>query len=72
MRITVIAGLAKSLRPPPPDPEFPDTPPADLAAEVAAQLKRLKWFCWHGPVRIRPVRRGSEQVRSQDNWGEPR
>jgi hypothetical protein len=42
--------MAKSLRPPPPDPEFPDTPPADLAAEVAAQLQRLKWFCWHGNV----------------------
>jgi hypothetical protein len=50
MRITVMAGMAKSLRPPPPDPEFPDTPPADLAAEVAAQLQRLKWFCWHGNV----------------------
>ena len=34
----------------PPDPEFPDTLPADLAGEVAAQLERLKWFCWHGNV----------------------
>ena len=42
--------MAKSLRPPPPDPEFPDTPLADLAGEVAAQLERLKWFCWHGNV----------------------
>jgi hypothetical protein len=50
MRITVMAGMAKSLRPPPPDPEFPDTPPAGLAGEVAAQLERLKWFCWHGNV----------------------
>ena len=50
MRITVMTNMARSLRPPPPDPEFPDTPPADLAAEVAAQLERLKWFCWHGNV----------------------
>ena len=50
MRITVMAGMAKSLRPPPPDPQFPDTPAADLAGEVAAQLERLKWFCWHGNV----------------------
>ena len=45
-----MANMAKSLRPPPPDPEFPDIPPADLAGEVAAQLERLKWFCWHGNV----------------------
>ena len=50
MRITVMANMAKSLRPPPPDPEFPGTPPAGLAGEVAAQLERLKWFCWHGNV----------------------
>ena len=50
MRITVMAGMGKSLRPPPPDPEFPDEPPIDLASEVAAQLERLKWFCWHGNV----------------------
>jgi hypothetical protein len=50
MRITVMTGMARSLRPPPPDPEFPDTLPADLAGEVAAQLERLKWFCWHGNV----------------------
>ena len=35
MRITVMAGMAKSLPPPPPDPEFPDEPPADLAGEIA-------------------------------------
>ena len=50
MRITVMAGMAKSLRAPPADPEFPDTPPTGLAGEVAAQLERLKWFCWHGNV----------------------
>jgi hypothetical protein len=50
MRITVMVGMAKSLRSPPPDPEFPDEPSADLAGEVAAQLERLKWFCWHGNV----------------------
>jgi hypothetical protein len=50
MRITVMANMTKSLRPPPPDPEFPDTPPTDLAVDVAGQLERLKWFCWHGNV----------------------
>jgi len=50
MRITVMANMARSLRPPPPDPEFPGTPPTGLAGEAAAQLERLKWFCWHGNV----------------------
>ena len=50
MRITVMANMAKSLPPPSPGPEFPDTPPTDLANEIAAQLERLKWFCWHGNV----------------------
>ena len=50
MRITVMANMAKSLPPPPPDPDFTDTSPAGLASEVAAQLERLKWFCWHGNV----------------------
>ena len=50
MRITVMANMAKSLRPSPPDPESPAAPPANLAGEIAAQLERLKWFCWHGNV----------------------
>ena len=50
IRITVMANMAKSLRPPPPDPEIPDEPPADLANEIGTQLQRLKWFCWHGNV----------------------
>ncbi len=50
MRITVMANMAKSLRPPPPDPVIPDEPPADLANEIGTQLQRLKWFCWHGNV----------------------
>jgi hypothetical protein len=50
MRVTVMANMAKSLQPPSPDPQRPGTPSADLAAEVAAQLPRLKWFCWHGNV----------------------
>ena len=50
MRITVMANMAKSLRPPPPDRESPDEPPADLANEIGTQLQRLKWFCWHGNV----------------------
>ena len=45
MRITVMANMAKSLRSPPPDPDLPDL---DLASDVARQLERLKWFCWHG------------------------
>jgi hypothetical protein len=49
MRITVMANIAKSLRPPP-DPEPPDEPPGDLANEIGTQLGRLKWFCWHGNV----------------------
>jgi len=49
MRITVMANMAKSLRPPP-DPEPPDEPPGDLANEIGTQLGRLKWFCWHGNV----------------------
>ena len=50
MRITVMANMAKSLRPPPPDPELPHAVPVDLAAQVGDELQRLKWFCWHGNV----------------------
>ncbi len=48
MRLTVMANMAKSLRPPPPDPELPAAAPADPATEISAQLQRLKWFLWHG------------------------
>ena len=41
MRLTVLTQLAKGLRAP---------PPAVSADSVAAQLARLKWFCWHGNV----------------------
>ena len=51
MRITVMANMAKSLKPRPPHPEGPDDePPVDLAADVATELTRLKWFLWHGNV----------------------
>jgi len=50
MRITVMANMAKSLRPAAPDPDPPPSPPIDPAAEVAKQLERLKWFLWHGNV----------------------
>ncbi|MGH3427569.1 MAG: ISKra4 family transposase, partial [Mycobacteriales bacterium] len=50
MRITVMTNMAKSLRSPPPDPDLPPSPPADLAADVATQLESLKWFCWHSNV----------------------
>ncbi|MGH3684369.1 MAG: ISKra4 family transposase, partial [Pseudonocardiaceae bacterium] len=39
MRITVMTNMAKSLRCPPPDPDFPSSSPLDLAAEVASQLE---------------------------------
>jgi hypothetical protein len=42
MRITVMTTMAKSLRPSPPDPEFPAAEATDSAAEVGAELKRLK------------------------------
>lgn len=45
-----MAAMAKSLRLSPPDPEVPDAAPGDPASEAAAQLQRLKWFCWHGNV----------------------
>jgi hypothetical protein len=50
MRITVMANMAKSLQPPPPDPQRPGTPSAGPAGHITAQLERLKWFCWHGNV----------------------
>ena len=49
MRITVMANMAKSCRRPR-RTRSTRTGPADLAGEVAAQLQRLKWFCWHGNV----------------------
>ncbi len=49
MRLTVMANMAKSLRPLPPDPDLQSSP-SDLAAEVGKQLERLKWFLWHGNV----------------------
>ncbi len=52
MRITVMTNMAKSLQPPPPDPEIELT--ADVAtkliAEVRDDLARMKWFLWHGNV----------------------
>jgi len=50
MRLTVLANMAKGLRPPPPDPDLPLSPPVDLAADVVKQLGSLKWFLWHGNV----------------------
>ena len=41
MRLTVMSQMAKGLR----SPENPE-----LAAEVAEELERLKWFLWHGNV----------------------
>jgi hypothetical protein len=52
MRITVMTNMAKSLRPPPPDPdlELTDEVATKLIAEVREDLERLKWFLWHGNV----------------------
>jgi len=50
MRITVMANTAKGLRSPPPDPDFPASGPADLAASTGEQLQRLRWLLWHGNV----------------------
>jgi hypothetical protein len=41
MRLTVLGQLAKGLR---------SRGTLNLAAEVAAELERLKWFLWHGNV----------------------
>jgi len=49
MRLTVLANMAKSLRPATPD-EKDLPPPPEPAAEAAGDLRRLKWFCWHGNV----------------------
>lgn len=52
MRITVMTNMARSLRPPPPDPEreLSEQLAAKLISEVPVELERLKWFCWHGNV----------------------
>jgi hypothetical protein len=52
MRITVMTNMAKSLQPPPPDPdlELTDEVSTKLIAEVREDLGRLKWFLWHGNV----------------------
>jgi hypothetical protein len=52
MRITVMAAMAKSLRPPPPDPdlELSARTASTLVREVGEDLQRLKWFLWHGNV----------------------
>ena len=54
MRITVMANMAKSLRPPPPaadpDLELPADSAARLITEVREDLGRLEWFLWHGNV----------------------
>ncbi|MGH3869868.1 MAG: hypothetical protein ACRDQ4_27965 [Pseudonocardiaceae bacterium] len=51
-RITVMTTMAKSLRPPPADPDLELTTEAatTLINEVRADLQRLTWFLWHGTV----------------------
>ena len=52
MRITVMTNMAKSLQPPPPDPdlELSAETATKLIGEVSEDLGRLKWFLWHGNV----------------------
>jgi hypothetical protein len=52
MRITAMTNMAKSLRPPPPDPdpELSAETATKLITEIGADLRRLKWFLWHGNV----------------------
>jgi hypothetical protein len=52
MRITIMVNMAKSLHPPPPDPDVGLTyeVTTKLINEVRDDLARLKWFCWHGNV----------------------
>jgi hypothetical protein len=52
MRITVMAYMAKSLHPPPLDPDVGLTTEVatKLTNEVYDDLAQLKWFCWHGNV----------------------
>jgi hypothetical protein len=52
MRITVMTNMAKSLQPPPPDPdlELSAETATKLVSEIGNQLQRLKWFLWHGNV----------------------
>jgi hypothetical protein len=52
MRITVMTNMAKSLHPPPPDPDtgLTEEVAAKLITEVQSDLVRLKWFLWHGNV----------------------
>jgi hypothetical protein len=52
MRITVMTNMARSLQPPPPDPDLgliAETA-TKLLSEVRDDLARLKWFLWHGNV----------------------
>jgi len=41
MRLTVMSQMTKGLR---------SRDNSELAAEVAEELERLKWFLWHGNV----------------------
>jgi hypothetical protein len=52
MRITVMTNMAKSLQPPPPDPDlgFSAETVTKLVARIGPDLQRLKWFLWHGNV----------------------
>ncbi|MGH3721501.1 MAG: ISKra4 family transposase [Pseudonocardiaceae bacterium] len=52
MRITVMTTMAKSLRPPPPDPDLELSAEAatKLVSEVRDDQRRLKWFLWHDNV----------------------
>jgi len=52
MRITVMTNMARSLQPPPPDPEqgLSAETATKLVARIGPDLQRLTWFLWHGNV----------------------
>ena len=53
MRITVMANMAKSLQPPPPDPQRPDTPPAPTRPAAAGEVVLLAWQRLPRPAKYR-------------------
>ncbi|HXT45408.1 MAG TPA: hypothetical protein VN748_15040 [Pseudonocardiaceae bacterium] len=52
VRLTVMTNMAKSLHPPPPDPDVRLTAETatTLVGEVRDDLGRWKWFLWYGNV----------------------
>jgi hypothetical protein len=62
MRLTVMSRMAKGLR---------SRDNLELAAEVAGELTRLKWFLWHGNV-FRALQTVDDLQVDLDNTEQPR